>query len=443
MTKKISAIIFVFVTSLFLGGCTVLGYSFNSPDFSKIPVVGSLFGNKDSSSENANLTYWSLFEPYSVYETSIIDYQNKNKNVKVSFEQRAVDNLDTYKDSLLEKLKNGETVPDIIRIHATWVSDFMPYIEPAPTNVITVDKFSSTFYKPASDVSVINGKIYAIPLQYDALALIYNKDIFSQKNVTPPATWTDLTTLASNLTVSQNNKIIVSGAALGSAENVAHFSDIIGLLINQSEISLPEDFESDQMKQIIDYYTNFVKSQKVWDREFAYSPLSFAQGKVAMMFAPSWQLLNILASNPNINIGVAPVPQAVGNGTLTTSSYPNFWVEVVNKKSKNKEAAWKFIAYLATPEQQQEVFNSAQLKRAFGEPYSDSTLQASLSSNPYLGPFYTHADNGRILKITDVSGNTPYVKVIKNVVEGVLNGQNIDELLSTAKQEYIRLEGKN
>ena len=78
----------------------------------------------------------------------------------------------------------------------------MPYIEPAPTNVITVDKFSSTFYKPASDVSVINGKIYAIPLQYDALALIYNKDIFSQKCNTP-ATWTDLTTLASNLTVSQ------------------------------------------------------------------------------------------------------------------------------------------------------------------------------------------------------------------------------------------------
>lgn len=440
MFNKLSALFLIGSISLFLGGCTVAGYTFTLPN---IPFLNTLFPQSTNSKNEAELTYWSLFEPYSVYETSIVDYQNKNPHIKINFEQRAIENLDTYKDSLLANLKSGESVPDIIRIHASWIGDFKDYLEPAPTSIISVEKYNSSFYKPASEVSILENKIYAIPLQYDSLSLLYNKDIFVQKNVTPPSTWADFTSLAADLTVVANNKIVTAGAAVGSAENVAHFSDIIGLFVNQTELKLPDDIDSDLMSQIILFYTNFITAEPVWDRQFAYSPLAFSQGKVAMIFAPSWQLLNILALNPNINVGVAPVPQNIADNTLTTGSYPNFWVEAVPKKSKNTGASWEFLTYLASPEVQQEAFNSAQLQRAFGEPYSDTSLQASLWANPYLGAFYTNADNGRILKITDLSGNGNYVNVFKTVIEGVLNGGNVTELLKTAKQEYIRLESTN
>ena len=440
MFKKLSALFLIGTISLFLGGCTFAGYTITLPN---IPFLSSLFTKSSNSKTEAEITYWSLFEPYSVYETSIVDYQNKNPHIKVNFEQRAVESLDTYKDSLLATLKLGKSVPDIIRIHASWVEDFKDYLEPAPTKIITVENFNSRFYKPASDIAILDNKIYAIPLHYDSLALLYNKDIFVQKNATPPSTWSDFSNLAGELTVVKNNKIVTAGAAIGSAENVAHFSDILGLLINQTELSLPDDIDSDLMSQIVVFYTNFITARPVWDREFAYSPLAFSQGKVAMMFAPSWQLLNILALNPNLNIGVAPVPQNVADSSLTTGSFPNFWVEAVPKKSKNTEASWEFLSYLASSEVQQETFNSAQLQRAFGEPYSDASLQESMAANPYLGAFYTNASNGKILKITDLSGNSNYVNVFKTVIEGVLNGGNVNDLLKTAKQEYTRLENTN
>ena len=42
--------------------------------------------------------------------------------------------------------------------------------------------------------------------------------------------------------------------------------------------------------------------------------------------------------------------------------------------------------------------------------------------------------------IVDRAGNKNYSDIFKNVVEGVLNGGDLDTLLQTASQEYTRLE---
>lgn len=433
-------ILLVLTTSLFLGGCTILGRDI-SVDFSNVPLVGQyLPGSQQKDEGPVNLSYWSLFEPYQVYESVIVDYQNQNSNVTVDFEQRVYGDLDSYKDSLLAKLQTGETTPDIMRIHITWVEDFLPYLANAPSQTITASDFEQRFYKPAYDELVVAGEVYGVPLMYDSLALVFNKSIFASKNAVPPSSWSDFSDLALQLTEVSGGNLVTAGAAVGSADNVAHFSDILGLLINQSELVLPDDIDSERMSAIITFYTNFVTQQQVWDRNFAYSPLSFAQGRVGMIFAPSWQLLNIIENNPDLDIGVAPVPQLVAENDLTTKSYPNFWVEVVNKNSTNPQAAWQFLQFLSSPAQLQASYANADAIRAFGEPYPDVSLQDDLVTNPFLKPYYSYPDNGEVLKITDLSGNTPYTNIFKTVVEGVLNGEDVDELLLTAKQEYIRLQ---
>lgn len=440
MLKKL----FVFlIIILVLGGIGYFVFTKSSLlNLSSFPIVGRYFSPKVDENAPANITYWSLFEPYDVYDPLFVEYQNQNPNVKISYEEKVFSDLSVYKDSLLAKLKNGEETPDIMRIHATWIPEFAPYIEPAPAGIYSPTKFEDDYFIPTSKALVIKNRVMGVPLMYDSLALFYNKEIFNNEDVLPPTTWSDFATLAGSLTKTSNNQIIVSGAAVGSADNVAHFSDILGVLMNQSNVELPRDMDSEAMKDIILFYTNFVKQQKVWDRGFAYSPLSFAQGNVAMMFGPSWELLNIIESNPDLKVGVVPVPQVVGEGSLTADSYPNFWVEVVNANSSNtnKAASWKFLKWFSDDDQLLQAFDEASKVRAYGEPFPKVSLQQKLVSNPYLGPFYTNADTGEMRVSTDLSGNNTYVDVLRTVVEGVLDGGDINDLLQTAKKDWERLD---
>lgn len=436
-------IIFALIFICFLGFGIYFITRINFSFLSNIPFIGRFLATNDTydSTRPITISYHSLFEPKLVYDPLFVEYRNKNTNISINFEQRTYDTLESYKDSVLAKLKTGEKTPDILRIHVSWISDFKDYLYPAPKDLIDYNLFSKSYYVPVVDtITDPNTKdVYGIPLMYDSLALFYNKDLFTVNNINPPQSWSDFTEVAKMLTVSDGQNIQIAGAAIGSAENVAHFSNIISLLASQSNLEFPEDLDSPQMKEIIDFYTRFVLDSKVWDRNFAYSPLSFAKGNVAMMFGPSWELLNILQNNPQLNVGVVAVPQIVSaQDELSSKSLPNFWIEVVNKNSQNPKEAWKLIQFLGEKDQLVKAFQNTQ--RVFGEPYPLVDLQQTIVSDPYIPAFYENADNGKVFKTLDKSGNAAYTDILKTVVEGVLNGDDVDTLLKTAKQTYESLE---
>ncbi|PIR43484.1 hypothetical protein COV24_02455 [candidate division WWE3 bacterium CG10_big_fil_rev_8_21_14_0_10_32_10] len=436
MRTKILSLLSILSLSFFIAGCTIPGTSINIP----IPFLDKSTPTPVSN-EPVTLNYWSLFESYEVYQPLIEEYQKDHPNVKINYEEKVFDNLDAYKDTLLSKMKLKDAdSPDILRINSTWVSSFSPYLSPSTTDVFTPSDIQSNFYSTVSSTSVVNNKVYAVPLMFDSLALFYNKDIFEQANASPPKSWSDFADLAALLTKGSGSTITQSGAAFGSAGNVAHFSDVLGLLMNQSDIELPRDINSSAMKEIISFYTSFVTNAKVWDPNLPYSPVSFAQGKTAMMFGPSWELLDILENNPNLNVGVAPVPQVVSEDSLTDDNFSTYWVESVNANSKHSKEAWEFLKWLSAEDQLRSAFNNASNQRLFGQPYPRVSMQNELVSNPFLSPFYVNADKARTLKIADMSGNSNYVNIFKTVVEGVINGGDLDQLLQTASQEYSRLD---
>ncbi len=432
--KKILTIYFLLIATFILGGCSLLGY--NIPFLSKEKSA-----NQDNKKkEKVTLVYWSLFEDYSIIEPLLKEYQQQNPHIKIIYEQKDFDNLNAYKDSLLSKLIKGEKTPDILRIHQTWIPFFVSYLAPAPKSTLDILEFQKDFYPSAQKSLIYNNKIYAMPLMFDSLALFYNKDLFDFAKVSPPSTWSDFSSLANSLTKRSNNTIKVSGAAFGNASNVAHFSDIISLMIQQSKLTLPEDFTSPAMKDIIKFYTSFVKTNPVWSDKMAYSPLAFAQGNVAMMFGTSWRLADILKENPSLNVGVVPVPQAVDNNSLTKNNVTSFWVEGVNKSSSNYDEAWKLLVWLSKKEQLTKRFTNASETRPFGELYPRISMQKNLSENPYLSAFYANAENAMPSIFSDASGNDAYVNIFKNIIEGYIKGISLDELLKIAQKEYVRLQ---
>lgn len=330
------------------------------------------------------LTYWGLWEDENVMKSTFNEYEKDHKGIKIDYKKQSPKE---YRERLQAALTSGKG-PDIFRFHNTWLPMLKSDLAPVPSSVFSANDFVKTFY-PAASIDLKQGNsYYGIPVEIDGLALLCNVEIFKAAGLTPPATWEEFQNSAHKLTVKdQNRKIQTAGVALGTSNNIDNWSDILAVMFLQNGVDLKNP-QGQLAEDALIFYTSFAQGENnTWDETLPPSTLAFAQGRVAMIFAPSWQILTIKASNPRLNFKVLPVPQLPGVN-ITWASY---WVEGVSAKSAHQVEAWEFLRYLSQKETLVKFYSEASKTRLFGEPYSRQDLAASLKDDPYLGPYIQQA----------------------------------------------------
>lgn len=403
---------FIFLLALpFIGGCE-----------KKLPTIGQ-----------KEISYWGLFELGEVMQPLIDEFQSKNSGVKVSYEKQSFDSLSQYKNTLLTRLKQGSG-PCIARVHQSWVKDFAEELEPVPASF----DCENTFYPAAQESSRVGSAYFAVPLMYDGLALFYNPKLFSEAKIEkPPTTWDEFRAMAVKLTKKEEGKAMTqAGAAIGNASNVLHASDILGLMWAQTGVKVPDDLATQAAIDALTFYTNFYRKDKVWDSSLPNSIQAFAEGKVGMIFAPSWRVFDISGINPSLEFKIAAVPQVpqLGDEEVTNVNWSSFWMEAVSKDCSAKKQAWDFLAYLTSQDGQRKFYDEAAKGRPFGEPYARVDLAEALKDDKYLGPILAGAGSASSSKIAAGAGNDEVVNAVTTAIEGVLKGQSETEALQTLKQ---------
>ena len=383
--------------------------------------------------EPVSLTYWGLWEDSQIISEVINDFEEKNPNVTIDYRKQS--HLD-YRERLQQAIASGNG-PDIFRFHATWGMMIGESLAAMPTDVMTATEYQSTFYPVAYDQLQINGQIVGIPLMYDGLALIYNKEMLKTANLSVPSTWSELRSVANQLTVPSNpsdrsnTNITRGGLAIGNAGNVDHFSDILALLILQNGGD-PADPSSKYVSDAVTFYTNFAKQDKVWSDRLPNSTVAFARGEAAMILAPSWRIHDIQNLNPDLDFGVAPVPQLDSANPVAWATY---WAEGVSDQSKNKDVAWAFLEYLSSPEVLQKFYADASKIRSFGEIYPRQDMAAELESDELVAAYLEDApiaSSWYMASFTHDNGiNDQIIKYYEDAVNSVLSGQNVEKSLET------------
>lgn len=335
-----------------------------------------------SASRTIELEYWGLWEPVEVMQPIIDAYEKQNPGVNITYTQQ---NSRQYRQRLQTALDDGSG-PDIFRYHNTWLPMMRPQLAVAPTRVFSAQELEQNFYPIMDRELAPNDQVVGVPLMYEGLALLYNKSILESANALPPQDWNELRQLANQLTIRRDNRIERAGVALGTAENVDHFSDILGLMMLQNGAN-PGNPTTANAQAALEFYTLFSRTDNVWDTTMPNSTVAFANEQVVMIFAPSWRIHEIQELNPNIDIGVARMPQ-LGGEDITWGTY---WVEGVNKQSTHAEESWKFLAYLAQAEQLRAFHSQAASLRGYGELYPRVDMAASLESNEQLSPYLDDA----------------------------------------------------
>ncbi len=387
------------------------------------------------------LSYWGLWEPSEAFQAVLDDFSEENPGVIVEYTQR---NYKEYRERLQSQIAGGNG-PDLFRFHATWTPMLRAELATMPQSVMSAQEYQEAFYPAAADQLQIDGQIVGIPLMYDGLTLYYNTEMFNTAQVQPPNTWSEMRTIARQLTVRDSDGSIQrAGAALGNASNVDHFSDVIGLLMLQNGAD-PRDPTSQAAKDAMQFYTNFVKEDGVWSPALPDSTVAFARGEVAMMFGPSWRAHQVLAINPNIEFATTAVPK-LSDAEIGWATY---WAEGVNDRSENKRMAWELLKYLSTPEVQQRLYSEQSELRAFGEPYSQTSLREDLVDTQYVGGVLEDAPNAQgwyLAGSTHDNGvNDQLIQYYRDAVNSVLSeGQDVDDVMSTVArgtQQVLRQYG--
>jgi multiple sugar transport system substrate-binding protein len=349
---------------------------------------------------SSTLTYWGLWESEAVIRPILDEFEKTHPGTKVNYQfQSHVE----YSERLKSALSQGKG-PDVFRIHNTWTPEFRQYLSPVPSSVYSVADYEKTFYPVTKTDFRIGGTYYAVPLEVDGIAMFVNNDLLSKAGLPVPENWDQLRDAAvamsvcasSNSTCASGGKIIISGVALGSTQNVDHWQDILAALLLQNNVNLsnPSQLSSTAAEDVFNYFTSFTSLHRLWDPNLPTSTSSFAAGKVGIYFGPSWRVFDIQNLNPNLKFSVHPLPQLpvdLARGEQPVA-YASYWAEAVNNKSSNQSKAWELIQYLSSPDVLRQLYQRVQSpQRAFGEPYSRQDMSADLKDSPYVATFISQA----------------------------------------------------
>jgi len=354
--------------------------------FLAIKLVGSKKGS------SGQITWWGLWEDSSTISPLISAYEALHPGVKITYIRESQQD---YRERLTSALAKG-TGPDIFTIHNSWVPMFRNDLDSLPASVTNPADYAKTFYRVASSDLTVGNSIVGIPLEYDALTLFINEDIFSAAGKAPPTTWDDLRVLARELTVKDDQGTITqAGIALGRTENVDHWPEILALLMLQNNVDLSNPTGKNAEGALI-FFTNFSSVDGVWDATLPPSTQAFAAGKLAMYIAPSWRAFEIQQANPNLKFTTAPIPQLPKDDPAQPDiTYATYWAQGVWAKSTNKATAWDFLKFLSTQDSLQKMFQSEAVVRGFGEPYPRVDMAQLLTDHPTLGPIINQASGAR------------------------------------------------
>ncbi|MDF2503534.1 sugar ABC transporter substrate-binding protein [Clostridium sp.] len=198
---------------------------------------------------------------------------------------------------------------------------------------------------------VIKGKNYAIPKDYDTIALWYNKTLFDAKHIPYPNEtwdWNKLVEVAQQLTDTSKG---IYGMVAPKDDQQGFYNFVYQ---NEGYILSPDKkksgFDLQATKDAIQWNVDLSQKYKVSPTHDKFSDTSFAQyfesGKAAMGLFGSWMVSEFKQNDYVLkNCNVAVIPQGKTKATIY-----NGLGNAAAAKTKHPEETWKFMEYLGSKE---------------------------------------------------------------------------------------------
>jgi len=351
MKKKLSLWMLLLAVVMVVSACSGgKGGNEASPSAtsSSSPSASSPSASPSAQPVEVTLAGWGASpEEQELLQQVLDEFQAKNPDVKVKYEVIA----DRYMDVIKTRLIGGEA-PDVFYLDAFEAPALIAenVLEPLD-GYVTPDFDLGDFEEPMLNAfKGTDGQIYGFPKDYSTLALFYNKKLFAEAGIdNPPATWEELLEISKKLTKRNGNQVEVYG--LGQAPELARQMFMIlaygGRVVDEEGYAAFATPEAEKgLALVVDQHLVDKTAAQPTDVGAGWGGEMFGQQKAAMVIEGNWAIPFLQNTFPDLDFATAEVPTVNGKkGTMAfTVAY------VMNKASKNKEAAWKLLSYLTGKE---------------------------------------------------------------------------------------------
>lgn len=349
-------------------------------------------------------------------------FHQQNPDITISLEIGPSD-IASYQ-SLLQSRFSGGNSPDLIEINVGAYKT--PFINAGDFVDLTNQPWVSSLTSAAKQTAVTSStdsRVYVMPTVAGVGGVFYNKAIFSRLGLSIPTDWPTFLQDCQKIKAAGISPL-ATGAKdkwpLGfqlqamTIETVYHddptFADKIAAgtatYANSGWVQAFQDFANLNAKG----YFNPDVSGTDWPT----SANIFASGKSAMLIQGDFAIPAIRQANPNIDMGMFPLPYVQPGQTPVTTSFANSTI-AIGAKSAHVADAKKFLDFLANPANNSKFAGDGKDLSAF-KGVVPSTIDPALQSIlPALG-----ASSG---DFNSAENLTPAVSLaIQNGAQGILNG---------------------
>lgn len=283
-----------------------------------------------------------------VLNKMIENFEQDNTDVEVELQSVGYDD---YFTTLATRMA-GNDAPDCFELN---MENFLTYairdsIEPLEGYFETTGLSKDVYSEGPLNAATYNGKLYAIPQSFSTVVLFYNKALFDKAGIAYPTddwTWVDEQAAAEKIRalgddiwgtyqpvsyhelykmVKTNGGSLVSDDGktftMNSSENIETFQYMLDRVTGDSRV-MPNSED--------------MAGRGDWDL--------FKSGNLGMIHTGIWAFADFTQNIQDFNWDIAVEP---GNKGKACHFFAN--VACVSKESKNKEAAFRFINYIASNE---------------------------------------------------------------------------------------------
>lgn len=315
-----------------------------------------------SSSQEATVTIWGDLpsEAFSSILGTVVPVIDKSLNL-VYVEKSS----ETIDKEFTEALASGQG-PDLLITSQDRFLKNKSKLVAIPYDSVSERDFKEAFVEEGELFMTPEG-IYGLPLIVDPLVMYYNRDLLSSAGeARPMAYWDEIYSLTSKLTKRDAaGNVVQSTIALGETRNINNFKEILSLLMLQAGTPitgysgtelrpfLAENFGLTvaPSESALDFYTQFSNPTKTyysWNRSLSEAQTRFTSGDSAYYLGFASELTALRNKNPNLNFGVAPVPQSRVSGRTIT--YGKVHSVSITRGVRNTGAAFRAALLLVSRE---------------------------------------------------------------------------------------------
>lgn len=331
---------------------------------------------------DGELTVWAMGAEVENLPELIKGFEETNPDVTVTVTPVP---WDSAHDKFTSAIAAG-TAPDVAQVGSTWMAEFvgLDALEPTPEEIDL-----SGYFEGAVDAIQVDDVAYGVPWYVETRLVFYRTDLAEQAGITePPTDWEGLTAMA---TAMQEQADAEWGIALQPG-GTGSWQTVVPLMWSNGGAVVSEDaseftFDSPENTEALAYYQSFF-DEGIADEAPAEGTTEqdFVSGRVPMFISGPWMMGAVEA------VGGEGFEQKYGVFVMPTKEVSASFLGGANlavfQGTENRDAAWKLVQHISTPEVQVEWFQVSTSLPAVQEAWEDE----SVSSNEKFEAFRTQLE---------------------------------------------------